>query len=145
MSKSLNEEMKRLNSILSEIEEIYHDGALRLGISDSAMQILYTICTMGDRCLLSDVARLSGISRQTIHSSVRKLEKDGIVRLEAKNGRNKLVCLTDEGKRFAEATAWKLIAIENDILAGWSEEEKELYLRLAQKYRNELKVRVDAL
>lgn len=145
MSECLIPEMIRLNCFLSEIDEAYHDASLRFGISDSAMHILYTVSTEGGRCPLSSITRLSGISRQTIHSSVQRLEKDGIVYLAAKNGRDKLVCLTEEGKRFAEATAGRIIAIENDIFAGWTQEEKETYLRLVQKYRNELKERVSAL
>ena len=142
MSGYFSRDMERLNYLMSGINEVYHDAAVKLGVSDSAMEILYTLCVAGDRCPLSDVARLSGSSRQTIHSAARRLERDGVVRLEAKNGRDKLVCLTEEGRALTEKTAQKVIAIENEIFDGWEREEREQYLRLLQKYLNDLKGRV---
>ena len=43
MEHILNKQMKRFNLLLSEIDVAYHDAALRLGLSDSAMLILYTL------------------------------------------------------------------------------------------------------
>ncbi len=140
-----SKDMERLNYLTSEIDEVYHDAALRMGLSDSAMNILYTICVAGDGCALSDVARLSGSSRKTIHSAVKKLEKDGIVRLEPKNKREKRVLLTQAGKELTEKTAKKLIATENEIFDGWEEKEREQYLRLMQKYLSDLKERVEKI
>lgn len=138
-------DIERLNYLLSEINEAYHDAAVRLGVSDSAMDILYTICVAGDGCALSDVARLSGSSRQTIHSAVKKLAQDSIVRLEAKNGKEKRVLLTEAGRALTEQTAQKVIEMENEIFDGWEREEREAYLRLLQKYLCNLKERVEKL
>ena len=145
MGSYFSKDMERLNYLMSEIDEVYHDAALRLGVSDSAMNILYTICIAGDGCPLSDVARLSGSSRKTIHSAVKKLEEDGIVSLKAKNKREKLVCLTQTGKALTEKTAKRLIAVENEIFDAWEKEEREQYLRLLQKYLSDLKERVEKI
>ena len=80
------EEMRHLNCLIGETESVYHEAAVKLGVSDSTMQILYTICMTGkEYCQLSEIARLTGSSRQTIHSSVRKLEQEGVVYLKSKN------------------------------------------------------------
>lgn len=145
MSGYFSRDMERLNYLLSEIHEVYHDASVRLGVSDSAMDILYTLCIAGDRCPLRDIARLSGSSRQTIHSAVRGLERDGIIRLEAKNGRDKLVCLTDAGRTLTEATAQRVIAMENEIFDGWEEKEREQYLHFLQKYLTDLRAKIKDL
>ncbi len=145
MSGYFSRDMERLNYLLSEIHEVYHDASVRLGVSDSAMDILYTLCIAGDRCPLRDIARLSGSSRQTIHSAVRGLERDGIIRLEAKNGRDKLVCLTDAGRTLTEATAQRVIAMENEIFDGWEEKEREQYLHFLQKYLTDLRTKIKDL
>ncbi len=145
MSGYFSRDMERLNYLLSEIHEVYHDASVRLGVSDSAMDILYTLCIAGDRCPLRDIARLSGSSRQTIHSAVRGLERDGIIRLEAKNGRDKLVCLTDAGRTLTEATAQRVIAMENEIFDGWEEKEREQYLYFLQKYLTDLRTKIKDL
>lgn len=142
MESFLNRDMKRLNYLMSEIGEVYHDAAVRLGVSDAEMEILYTLCILGDRCPLSDVAKLSGCSRQTIHSAVKKMARDGFICLQAKNGKEKLVCLTEEGELLTQTTAQKIVEIENEIFGSWEKEEREQYLYLLQKYLNDLKGRV---
>ena len=43
MVNNIKEEMKRYNHLNTEIEGVYHESAWRLGLSDRAMCILYTI------------------------------------------------------------------------------------------------------
>lgn len=88
--------MKRYNYLLGEIEASYHEVSLKLGLSDSAMKILYAICDNGESCLLQDICRRSGLSKQTINSAVRKLEAEGMIYLEMADSKHKKVCLTEE-------------------------------------------------
>ena len=125
--------------LAGEINALYHEAAVRMGVSDSVMNILYVICENGDRCLQSEISRLTGISRQTINSAIRKLEKEQIVCLEPGQGRNTIVCLTEAGKHFAEQKIGPLFAVENQIWNEWTEEEQRQYLKLTQKYRDALK------
>ncbi|MGN0996425.1 MAG: MarR family winged helix-turn-helix transcriptional regulator [Candidatus Ventricola sp.] len=139
------EDMRRLNSLLSEIDAAYHEASQRLGLSDSAMQIIYVICGYGEECLLSEICRLSGTSKQTINSALRKLEKGDYVRLEPLAGRRKKVCLTQRGKALAESTARRLIAMENEVFGAWTEQERAQYLALTQRYLNEIKAKIKEL
>ncbi len=125
-------QMKRFNLLTKEIDITYHDAALKLGMSDSAMVILYTVCSYGGECLLSDMT--SGVSKQTINSALRKLEADGVVRSEVFEGRKKKVHLTEKGRRLAKDTVYRVIEIENEIFASWSDEEKRIYIELTQRY-----------
>lgn len=136
-----SKEMKRFNHLLGEINAVYHEIGLALGLSDSAMSVLYTICDNGDCCLLHEICRRSGIGKQTINSAIRKLEAEGIVYLEPVSGRNKNVCLTDAGKQLAARTAIRVIATENDIFASWPAEDVESYLRLTEKFLIEIKAK----
>lgn len=130
----VSKEMKRFNYLIGEIDAAYHEMSLKLGLSDSAMRILYTICDNGECCLLKEICRRSGVSKQTINSAIRKLEKEGIVYLEPAGTRNKNVCLTDKGKRLAERTAARMIEAENDIFASWKKEDVEKYLELTERF-----------
>ena len=47
--------MKRYNHLLSEPDAAYHEMSYALGLSDSAMIILYTICDNGDCCPLKEI------------------------------------------------------------------------------------------
>lgn len=145
MESYATKEMQRLNYLMSETDAAYHEAAFRLGMSDSTMQILYAICNSGNSCLLSDICRLSGISKQTINSALRKLEEKGIVYLEASEGRKKRVCLTDKGRTLAEGTVVPLIEIENSILDSWPQEELEQYLELTRKYLASFREKIQKL
>lgn len=131
--------LKRFNYLTAEINAAYHEAALLLGLSDSAMMVLYTICDSGGRCQLGEILRLTGVSKQTINSALRKLEAQGTVYLEASGGRKKTVCLTESGKALAERTVARLIEVENDIFAAWTQEDREQYLALTQRYLNDFK------
>lgn len=137
--------LKRFDHLTNEIDAAYHEAALRLGLSDSALMILYTICTFGSSCLLRDINRLSGVSKQTINSALRRLEADGVVFLETLDGRKKRVCLTEKGMELADRTAVRLIKIENDIFSSWPKKEREMYLELTQKYLDHFREKIKDL
>ena len=127
-------ELTRLNLLTSEINGVFHDTSVRLGLSDSVSLILYTLTTLGGQCQLAELVQMSGTSKQTINSALRKLEAEKIVRLELIGARRKLICLTPAGKILANNTVSKLIAKENEVFDAWTEEDREAYLRLTQRY-----------
>lgn len=145
MENYVTKDMKRFNHLTSEIDAVYHEAALKLGLSDSAMLILYTICNYGDSCMVSDICHLSGTSKQTINSALRKLETDGLVYLENINGRKKSVHLTEKGKTVAEHTVVRLIRMENEVFDSWTETERKMYLDLTQRFLNEMKEKLSKL
>lgn len=145
MGNYIGEEMKRFNYLTNEIDAAYHEAALKLGLSDSAMLILYTICNNGEECLLSDITHLSGISKQTINSALRKLESEDVVYLETFSGRKKKICLTDRGKALVKDTVYRLVKVENEIFDSWEEEELQIYIELTQKYLSSFKEKIKEL
>lgn len=138
--------LKRYNHLLSETNAAYHELSVQLGLSDSVMQILYTICYQGrTRCALQEIRIQTGISKQTINSALRKLEAAGIIYLEPVGGKSKDVCLTEQGVLLAERTAARVIAVENAVFSAWSQEDVEKYLELVEKYLNGFRNQVCAL
>ena len=130
----ISKDMKRFNHLIGEIEAVYHEVSWKQGLSDSVFEVLYTICNYGDSCMLKDICHNCGLSKQTVNSALRKLEKEGIVYLESVDSRHKKVCLTEEGKSLAGRTAGAVIEAENEILASWSKEEVETYIALTRRY-----------
>lgn len=145
MEHGIEIQTKRFNLLSSEIDAAYHEAALKLGLSDSAMLILYTICSRDGECLLSDIMQMSGANKQTINSALRKLEAEDIVYLEAFSGKKKKVYLTDKGNQVVKNTVLRLMKIENDIYTSWTKEEWETYVELTQRYLNMFKDRMKDL
>ena len=139
MKNTLTEELRRFNYIVGGIDQLYHESALKFGLSDSALAVLYTICGEGKPCPISLICRLSGMSKQTVNSALRKLENDGVIRLDAVDGKQKSAALTDKGVKLTDATVAKVIAAENRVFESWTERERTEYLRLTQRYLNEFR------
>lgn len=145
MDIHVSKELRRFNHLLGEINGVYHEAAVKLGLSDSAMSVLYTLCSEGDPCPLHEIVRQSGASKQTINSAIRKLEEEGIVLLEAAGGRGKNVRLTEQGRELTRRTAVPLIELEDGIYASWSREELRTYLELTGRFAAALKEKVKRL
>lgn len=139
MNTYISKEMKRYNHLLGEINAVYHEMSLKLGLSDSAMVILYTICNNGDSCLLQEICHFSGLSKQTINSAIRKLESDEILYLESVSPKNKKVFLTEKGKNLAKHTAMRIIQTENAVFASWTKDDVNKYLELTERFLLEMK------
>ena len=145
MTKKLIREMLRFNHLTTEIDAAYHEASLKLGLSDSAMHILYTLCGNGGSCGLSNICSLSGIRKQTINSALRKLQDEKLVYMQALDGKKKSVHLTDSGKLLAERTVSRIIEIENEIYSSWTKEERDIYIELTQRYLDEFKEKTTEL
>jgi DNA-binding MarR family transcriptional regulator len=131
--------------LTSEIDSAYHTAALKCGVSDSAMRILYTICLHGDHCALSEIVHLSGISKQTINSSLRKLEMENVVYLEHVGKKRKMVYLTSHGKQIAANSALRILEIEKNIFLSWSQADRETYISLLERFLSAFKEKVEEL
>lgn len=139
MERITSEGMRRFNHLVSETDAAYHEAALKMGMSDSIMQIMYILCDKGGDCPLGEICRLSGISKQTINSALRRLEQEGIVYLEPLSPKNKNVCLTEAGKQLTQQTAGRLHEMENAVFASWPPEDVEKYIALTEAYLHALR------
>lgn len=119
-------DMRRFNHLLQETDAVYHDMAQHWGLSDSVMGVLYTLCDAGGRCSVREVCRLGGMSKQTVNSALRRMEREGLIYLEAA-GRGKDVCLTEAGEGLACRTALRVI--QADV---------EQYLALTRRFQEAL-------
>ena len=89
---------------------------------------------LGDGCLQRDVCALSFTSKQTIHSSIRKLEQDGLLRLQPGQGREVHIRLTPRGSRLIQEKVLPILDLERQAMACLSPEERESFLRLTRQY-----------
>ncbi len=145
MNHHLDETIAQINCLTEEIDSLYHQAALRLGVSDSVMFVLYMLYTHEGKCPLYDIYKLSGISKQTINSAIRRLEQEKLIYLEKYNGKAKLVCLTESGAVHARQTVARLLEAERKAFLTWNEEELQTYLILIQKHCVSLQEQIENL
>ena len=135
--------LKRINHLISELEQIYHQYALKYKISDSVFIILYTLSVEGGERALSDIVRLAGLPKQTVNSAIRKMEEEEIIFLSENGKRRKNVVLTEKGREKAENSVVKLIEIENGIFSRWGEEKTERYIKETEEYNDLMRKEID--
>lgn len=126
--------LKRINHMVSELDQIYHAYALKFGFSDSTFAILYTLSVEGGSCLLSEIVKLTGLPKQTVNSAIRKMEDEKTIFLTDQGKRRKIVNFTKEGEIKAKKSAGVLIEVENNIFASWGEEKTQRYISETEEY-----------
>ena len=145
MNFSITKELKEYNQIYKELNEIYHSMALKTGLSDSAFDIFYAIAVIGDGCLQRDICQMTFLSKQTIHSSVRKLEKEGYLALKKGRGRSIHLHLTSAGEALVREKVLPFIEIEEKSFEDMTLDQAHELLRLNKKYASRLRENAEAL
>ena len=74
----------------------------------------------------SELARISQVTRQTMHTSILSLEAAGLVERRAKNQRVVLVRPTSEGRERLAAATRRVRRVEHAVLDGLSREEERI-------------------
>ena len=137
--------LKEYNHIYKEANDIYHEIARKLQLSDSALDIFYTIFEMGDNCLQRDICKASCMPKQTVNSSIRKLQADGYLTLSPGKGRSMHIHLTPSDQKLIQEKLVPLIRIENDAFEDMTVEECEQLIHLNAKYNQALRSRLSNL
>ena len=130
-----------LDSFWREQNQLYRDVAASFGISESAFSILYAIFLAGEKGISQrDICVQMCIGKQTVNSSIHKLEREGVVVLKSGPGRRGLLAhLTPVGLELAERTIVPMIEAELAVLREFGDRELELSLLLGRRYTDALR------
>lgn len=140
-----NEKVKEFNGLNREIEGLYHVVSRKVGLSDGAFTVLYNIWDMGEGCLQKDICSAACVSKQTIHSVVKKLEKEGILYLKPGKGREMRIFLTEGGRDLVKEKIAPVAAMEEDAFGQLTEEEWRQHLQGMRKYLEYFRMKVKEL
>lgn len=139
------QQLKEYNALNREMEGLYHVICRKIGLSDSVFIILYTIWDIGDGCLQRDICNAASISKQTIHSAIKKLEGQDALHLKPGKGREMQIFLTEKGKDLVKEKIVPVAAMEAEAYEAMTEEECHELLRLSRKYLEHFRKKVKEL
>lgn len=127
--------------ISKELDQVYHQVAVDLGISDSVHCLLYTLWELGDGLTPSQLYAEWSLNKQTGHSAIMWLERRGLVRLVPgqEDRRQKTVCLTAKGQEYARQVIVPFIKAEQAAFDALTDEEKLTLTALSKKSLYKLK------
>ena len=127
------EYIREYNRLLKACDTVYHNAAVRIGLSDCAFWILYTLQESGRSYTQSEIGETTSMPKQTVNSALKKLEKEGYVSLRRADGRmGKVIHLTEKGMIFAAENLKPVMDAEVRVCAAIPAEEKNMLLDILQ-------------
>jgi DNA-binding MarR family transcriptional regulator len=104
------------------------EGLEDLGLSGQEYAVL-SVFESRSELSTSELARITQVTRQTMHAAVLGLEEAGLLERAAVNRRVVLLNPTRKGHGVLEAATARVRAIERDALAGLSRDEEHVVRR----------------
>lgn len=143
----ISEFISKIEQQRKEQDSIYHSVAVKYGLSDTAMWVLYMVSETDSLYTQQELCRQCFYAKQTVNTAITNLVKNGYVALEVIPGtRNqKKIILTDKGKELAQSTTDLLRQAENNAYAKLSMEELEAYLEMTTRLTASLREEFDKL
>ena len=131
------------NATINGSEEIYRAVAKSFGLSDCAFWILYCMRQSEEKVTQKDICSFIYQPKQTVHSALKKMVEDGLIEVGDYNGkRHKYVTLTEKGEAFSKKTIDLVLAEEIAIFEDMDVSEREIAMKLLEKYSDSLSRRM---
>lgn len=126
--------------MLNGLDRVYSGFARACGLSDCAYWVLVDTSAAGGSVAVSQLTSEWYYSKQTINSAIKTLAARGLATLEFAEGsrKNKVVCLTEEGKLFAERYALPAQEAEQRAFAALEPWEQRELMRIIEKFSHAL-------
>ena len=136
MKESIVLVLSKFNRTHKKMNGIYHNYAKKVGLSDAAFWLLYSLYEHGYPCTQKDLCEAWFYAPQTINTALKSLEKKGFVTLELlpKSRKNKQILFTETGKALVEEKISPLVQAEERSFERLDEQERMQLLSITQKH-----------
>ncbi|MCI1288851.1 MAG: MarR family transcriptional regulator [Coriobacteriaceae bacterium] len=126
---------RSIDALFRESDRLYYEVSRGCGLSMAAYWSLVSVVTHGG-ATQAQIADDMTMSRQTVNSAVKSLERRGYVRLvPTDDGRHaKLVKLTELGRLFCDDNVSPAMEAEERAFASLGKDERLEFVRLVRKY-----------
>ena len=140
MKNNSSKRMLEFNEVMKENNDLYSNLAKKFKMSDCMLCILYILREENKVLTQSDICNMMCIPKQTVNSSLKKMEAEGYIELlNINDKRSKQVSFTEKGLDLANNTVDIIISKENNALSKMDEKEQELLINLLRKFNDLLK------
>ena len=137
MKNNSSKRMLEFNEVMKENNDLYSNLAKKFKMSDCMLWILYILREENKVLTQSDICNMMCIPKQTVNSSLKKMEAEGYIELlNINDKRSKQVSFTEKGLDLANNTVDIIISKENNALSKMDKEEQALFINLFKKYKD---------
>lgn len=146
MESKVQAQIVQFNRTFKRYEDIYRQAARKFEIPELALWVLYALREQPG-CTQKDLVDLLLQPKQSIHTALRSLVRDGYVRLEysEENRKSKHIHLTEAGRKLSESTADKIVRAETIAFLSLSDTERETMLRLLERLTSAIQKEMQAV
>lgn len=118
--KEISNIIQQFNQLQKKMDSIYNQLAKSSGISDTAFWIIYTVKNEKETYKQKDLCDIWSYCKQTINSSLKKLEQQNIIKLISVPGnkKDKKIILTEYGEKIAKELIEPVNEIEKKSLGN---------------------------
>ena len=143
----IQEIMNQIDEQRKEQDAVYHNVAVKYGMSDTVMMILYFASDEETVLTQQEICNACFLPKQTVNTAIAGLAQKGLVELELIPGtRNKKrILLTDAGRELAKNTTDRLYGAEIRAYGKLSAEELNSYLEMTRKLTAALREETEKL
>ena len=115
MKNNSSKRMLEFNEVMKENNDLYSNLAKKFKMSDCMLWILYILREENKVLTQSDICNMMCIPKQTVNSSLKKMEAEGYIELlNINDKRSKQVSFTEKGLDLANNTVDIIISKENN-------------------------------
>lgn len=139
MDNQVQNQIIQFNRLFKRYDGIYRRAAKNFDLPELALWILYVL-RENKECTQKDIVEQLLQSKQSVHSSIKILARDGYVKLEypENNRKNKYIYLTEKGAALSVSTADKIVEAENTAFNSLDAAERETLLKLFERLETSL-------
>lgn len=143
MDSSVQQQIIRFNLLFKRYDDIYRSAAKKFDMPELSLWILYTLREKSE-CTQKDFVDLLLQPKQSIHTALKALVRDGYVVLECpeNNRRSKYIRLTEKGIALSKNTADQIVCAENAAFLTLTDEDRATILCLFERLSSALQKEV---
>ena len=143
MKYEIGNKLKQLNSMLSEVDNLYQTLLKAHNVSEGEYVVMFAINELGEGCSQKDISENGYASKKTINSTIKKFEKDGYINLKPATYPSMQIFLTEKGKNFMNDNIVPILKLENSVLDDVPENEFEALANCYRKHLNAFRNHVE--
>lgn len=136
---------RQIDALIKRIDGQYARYQQHAKLSDSSFDILYALFTGQDGCTQKQLCDVCYCSKQTIHSAIRRLAAQDLVRVEPGPGHSTHIFLTESGHAQAQTCIAPLTAAEEQALDLFSPDELQRFVAGMRAYADRLEAGIARL
>lgn len=147
MKDFINGPLAEYNQLYKEMDEIYHLYAKKHGVSDTVLWLMYSLYLNDAENTQREICSAWHYPPQTINSALKRMEKQGLILMDAVPGnqKNKLIKLSEKGREMIEKAIAPLVEAEQKAFRGLNTNEKTALFSLTRKYTQLLRSQIDKI